>query len=117
MQILFNSPLAVVFVLAASAAASAFSPLAIAHEHVSLKAVSLDGASAPQEDQPVTAYLQLVTQDGKALGPEDLEIVHEKPFHLFSFDQALTNYQHEHPEPVPAGEGMWKVELKFAQSG
>jgi hypothetical protein len=79
-----------------------------------------DGAPVTQalEKQPLVFHLALVdTATGKALTPADLQVEHEKLFHLFAFDQALVNYVHEHPVASNDDAAEWDVTLTFPQTG
>ncbi len=70
---------------------------------------------AATENEPVRLVLKLTNErTGKAILPKDLQISHEKLFHLFAFDAGLTNYLHEHPE---ARADTWLVVATFRRAG
>jgi hypothetical protein len=71
--------------------------------------------SQPSEGEPALLTLRLVNEaTGRALTPSELEVVHERQFHLFAFDAGLTNYLHEHPESQG---DSWVVKLTFRRAG
>jgi hypothetical protein len=45
----------------------------------------------------------------------DLQLIHERKFHLFIVSQDLTHFMHEHPEAD--SEGVWKYETQFPKAG
>ena len=69
------------------------------------------------ENQPITLQLQLMDNvTHQAINPDDLQIAHEKLFHLMCFDQALENYIHIHPV-ISTTPGIWTVEATFPRTG
>ena len=73
---------------------------------------------APHESAPAWLFLRLIdSSSGKALGPADLSVEHEKLFHFFAYDQALQNYVHEHPQPTQKDPTVWAVKVTFNQTG
>ena len=56
----------------------------------------------------------LDTKTKKLVAPADLIITHEKILHLFTFDPALNEFRHEHPEYV---NGKWNVRLQIPVNG
>lgn len=74
--------------------------------------------------QSVSARLVLRTAGGKAIAPEDLQVVHTRRLHLLIVDPTLTDYQHVHPDPSrtkgewtfsfhPRGSGPYRVFADF----
>lgn len=56
--------------------------------------------------QPVSLTLTLRDQYGRPLRPNDVDIIHTQPVHLFVVDGSLTDYHHLHPVPG-AKDGEW----------
>jgi hypothetical protein len=54
------------------------------------------------------------TKTRTVIGPNDLNIVHEKPTHIFIFDTSLQEYHHLHPE---FKNGVWESTLKLERNG
>jgi len=74
--------------------------------------------------QAVPLVLTLKTSTGKAIGPEDLLIVHTQKLHLLFIDPTLSDYQHVHPLPgkrpgewictfTPKRSGLYRVFADF----
>ncbi|HEY1848962.1 MAG TPA: hypothetical protein VGG37_07140 [Opitutaceae bacterium] len=66
--------------------------------------VSVPGGA--RAGRAATAVLRLTTFSGKAIAPEDLEVVQTKRIHLLITDPSLGDYQHVHPVPG-ARPGDW----------
>ncbi|HEX2858994.1 MAG TPA: hypothetical protein VHP58_02175 [Alphaproteobacteria bacterium] len=56
--------------------------------------------------QPVSLTLTLRDQYGRPVRPNDVDIIHTKPVHLFVVDGSLSDYHHLHPVPG-ARDGEW----------
>jgi hypothetical protein len=55
--------------------------------------------STARTGEDVEATLSLATFSGKAIAPEDLQLVQTRKIHLLIVDPSLDDYQHVHPEP------------------
>lgn len=78
--------------------------------------MTVAAAELPVAGRPVSARLTLRTAKGKAVAPEDLQVVHTRRLHLLIVDPTLTDYQHVHPEPSrPKGE--WTFSFTPRESG
>lgn len=64
--------------------------------------------------RPTTLYLRL--QDtATGLAPQALEIIHEKPVHMFLVSRDMSDFQHIHPQVV--GPGLLEIPATFAKTG
>ena len=81
-----------------------FVPVVAARSPVTLTVATETAAKAGSEIQGV---LSLTTAGGKAIGPEDLMVVHDQKLHLMIVDPSLMDYQHVHPQPTGKG-GVWR---------
>jgi hypothetical protein len=73
-----------------------FLPVVAVRSPVSL---SVGAAAPPRAGSDVLATLVLTTFSGKAIAPEDLQVVQTRRMHLLIVDPSLDDYQHAHPEP------------------
>lgn len=72
-----------------------FAPVDRVHSPVTLDLAT----TAPlQAGTPSRVVVRLTTASGKAIGEEDLLVVHTRPLHLLVIDESLHDYQHVHPE-------------------
>ena len=63
--------------------------------------------------EPAEFAFQINNPEGEKIS--DLEIVHEKPMHLFMVSQDLSQYFHEHPEK--SKDGTYKLPFTFPNGG
>jgi hypothetical protein len=88
-----------------------FVPVVAARSPVTLAVMTDQPTRAGAESQGV---LTLTTSTGKAIGPDDLLVVHDQKLHLMIVDPSLTDYQHVHPQPTrTAGEWQFSFTPKF----
>jgi len=80
-----------------------FIPVVAVHSPVSL---TIKTDQAPAAGGVVSGVLTLATAGGKAIGPDDLLVVHDQKLHLLIADPSLRDYQHVHPTPG-ARPGDW----------
>ncbi len=83
-----------------------------------------DGGSELVELQPVASSSEVGTvnytfdlvntETGDAIGDTDLNISHEKKLHLLSYDPALKEFQHVHPQ---FDGSHWSVSMNFSVDG
>lgn len=66
-----------------------------------------------ESGKPVEMTFQVKNPEGKNVS--DLEIVHEKPMHLFMVSRDLSQYFHEHPEKQAGG--TYKLPFTFPNGG
>ncbi len=66
-----------------------------------------------ESDKPIEMVFQVKTPEGENFS--DLEIVHEKPMHLFMVSRDLSQYFHEHPEKQ--ADGTFKLPFTFPNGG
>jgi hypothetical protein len=69
---------------------------------------------APKPGQPVKLRFSILHPKTKKPVPE-LELMHERVFHLFLISEDLEHFAHEHPRQV--GPGEFELEWKFPQGG
>jgi hypothetical protein len=62
------------------------------------------------------AVVTLRTASGKAIAPDDLQVMHTRKLHLLVIDPTLTDYQHVHPEPSRMA-GEWTFTFTPRVSG
>ncbi len=79
-------------------------------------AMTVRMAGLPSAGEMTKATAILRTSGGKAIGPEDLLVVHTERLHLLIADPTLADYQHVHPRPgrVP---GEWEFEFTPLKDG
>jgi hypothetical protein len=82
-----------------------------AHKHYTAD-LQLNTAS-PESGQPLEMTFQIKDPAGKNFS--DLEIIHEKPMHLFMVSRDLSQYFHEHPEKQT--DGTFKLPYTFQSGG
>lgn len=76
--------------------------------------VELESASKVSAGK-VTIEFQLVdTKNNNVVTPSELNITHEKKLHFLSYDPALKEFRHVHPE---FDGQLWKAELELAVDG
>ena len=63
---------------------------------------------------PTTLYMRL-QEAATGLPPQGLEIVHEKPVHMFLVSQDLSDFQHVHPALVAPG--LLEIPATFSKTG
>lgn len=81
------------------------------HEHYTAE-LKTDPASI-ESGKPVELTFQIKNPKGEIVS--DMEIVHEKPMHLFIVSEDLSQYFHEHPEKQP--DGTYQLPFTFPNGG
>jgi hypothetical protein len=77
-------------------------PASTTYERPGEPSMKLDArADAPlQPGKRVTVTLTLKKNDGTPVTPRDLLLMHTEKIHLLIIDQSLSDYHHEHPQPL-----------------
>jgi hypothetical protein len=88
-----------------------FLPVVAVRSPVSL---AVSTAGAPAAGSEAEARLVLTTFSGKAIAPEDLQVVQTQRIHLLIVDPSLDDYQHVHPQPGRRpGEWVFRFRPRF----
>jgi hypothetical protein len=88
-----------------------FLPVVAVRSPVSL---AVSTAGAPVAGSEAEARLVLTTFSGKAIAPEDLQVVQTQRIHLLIVDPSLDDYQHVHPQPGRRpGEWVFRFRPRF----
>lgn len=81
------------------------------HEHYTAE-LKMNPASV-KSGQPLEMIFQIKDPQGEKVS--DLEIVHEKPLHMFMVSEDLSQYFHEHP--AKQTDGTYKLSYRFPNGG
>ena len=81
------------------------------HNHYSAEMTTKPGDV--ESGKPVELVFQVKNPEGENVS--DLEIVHERPMHLFMVSRDLSQYFHEHP--TKHGDGTYKLPFTFPNGG
>ncbi len=81
------------------------------HEHYTAELTT--SPEKIESGRPVELTFQIKDPNGEKVS--DLEIVHEKPMHLFLVSEDLSQYFHEHP--VKSSDGTYKLLFTFPNGG
>ena len=59
-------------------------------------------------DEPAAVTVTLTDARDRPVTEQDLLVMHTRPIHLLIVDRGLTDYHHEHPEPVADAPGRYR---------
>lgn len=88
--------------------------ISTAHESENRVEIEMETPTNLGPGKAVVEFQLVDTKESRVLTPSDLNVTHEKKLHLFTYDSALKEFQHVHPE---FDGKVWTVEVSYQVSG